>query len=171
MKKNIILIGFMGVGKGTIARELVKRYSYFAIDSDDIIESIENRKIKDIFTHDGEPYFRALEQKCANWIEQNIKSTIVSVGGGFYNVKNLNKLGVVIHLNASFEYIYQGLLNSPNAKRKLKKRPLFQNLSEAKKLYKKRVPIYKELSDYNINTEQKSYKEIAKEIQKIINNL
>ena len=45
---NIVLIGFMGVGKGTVARELVRRSSYFAVDTDDLIESIENKKIKKI---------------------------------------------------------------------------------------------------------------------------
>ena len=45
-KNNIILIGFMGVGKGTVARALVKKSDMFAIDTDDLIESMENRKIK-----------------------------------------------------------------------------------------------------------------------------
>ena len=43
-KNNIILIGFMGVGKGTIARALIKESSMFAIDTDDLIESMENTK-------------------------------------------------------------------------------------------------------------------------------
>ena len=47
-KNNIILIGFMGVGKGTVARALVKKSNMFAIDTDDLIESMENRKIKKI---------------------------------------------------------------------------------------------------------------------------
>ncbi len=62
-KDNIILIGFMGVGKGTVARALVKESSYFAIDTDDLIESIDNRKVKKIFEEDGEVYFRSLEKK------------------------------------------------------------------------------------------------------------
>ena len=57
-KNNIILIGFMGVGKGTIARALIKESSMFAIDTDDLIESMENKKIKKIFEEQGEPYFR-----------------------------------------------------------------------------------------------------------------
>ena len=43
---NIVLIGFMGVGKGSVAREVVKNSSYIAIDTDDLIESMENKKIK-----------------------------------------------------------------------------------------------------------------------------
>ncbi len=51
-KSNIILIGFMGVGKGTVARALVKSSDYFAIDTDDLIESMDNRKVKKIFKED-----------------------------------------------------------------------------------------------------------------------
>ncbi len=46
MKNNIVLIGFMGVGKGTTARAYSKKYNSFIIDTDDLIESKENMKIK-----------------------------------------------------------------------------------------------------------------------------
>ncbi len=46
MKKNIILIGFMGVGKGTVARAFSKKYGIYSIDTDDLIESIENLTIR-----------------------------------------------------------------------------------------------------------------------------
>ncbi|HIP54136.1 MAG TPA: shikimate kinase, partial [Sulfurimonas autotrophica] len=39
--KNIVFIGFMGVGKGSVAREVVKHSDYIAIDTDDLIESME----------------------------------------------------------------------------------------------------------------------------------
>ncbi|HIM94700.1 MAG TPA: shikimate kinase, partial [Campylobacterales bacterium] len=68
MKKNIILIGFMGIGKGTTARAYAEKYGSFIIDTDDLIESKTNQKIKDIFEEKGEKYFRSLEQDCANWI-------------------------------------------------------------------------------------------------------
>ena len=66
--KNIILIGFMGVGKGSVAREVIKNSKYMAIDTDDLIESMENRRIKTIFEQDGEEYFRKLEIQKSNLI-------------------------------------------------------------------------------------------------------
>lgn len=36
----------MGVGKGSIAREIIKHSDYISIDTDDVIESMENRKLK-----------------------------------------------------------------------------------------------------------------------------
>ena len=61
--KNIILIGFMGVGKGSVAREVIKHSEYVAIDTDDLIESMQNMTVKKIFAENGEEHFRALENK------------------------------------------------------------------------------------------------------------
>ena len=151
--ENIILIGFMGVGKGTVARALVKQSNYFAVDTDDLIESLENKKIKKIFEENGEPYFRALEKKCALWCENNITGSIISTGGGFYKQENIKKIGKIIYLQSTFEKILGGIHNSPNAKKKLKKRPLLSNLDEAKKIYNQRVKEYEEVSDIIINVE------------------
>ena len=165
---NTILIGFMGVGKGTIARAYAKKYNEFAIDTDDLIESLENRKIKTIFSEDGEAYFRALEKKCALWIEKNVRNTIISTGGGFYKQENLKKIGKVVLLDSSFDGIYQRLKNHPNSEKKFAKRPLFQNIEEAKKLYNIRVAEYKKVADIILNVENKSIKEIIKELKSLL---
>jgi len=169
LNNNIILIGFMGVGKGTVARALVKATDYFAVDTDDLIESLENRKIKKIFKEDGEPYFRKLEKKCALWCQNNLKNTIISTGGGFYKQPNLKDIGKVIYLESTFEAILEGLRNAPNSKKKFKKRPLLNDLVEAKKIYDQRVKEYKNVADIIINVEdwdeQKAVKNILKAIK------
>jgi len=154
MKKNIILIGFMGVGKGSVAREMVKDSDLVAIDTDDLIESMENREIKKIFAKKGEAYFRNLEQQTANWIESCVENTFISCGGGFYKVDNLKKLGTVVLLDASFDWIHNRLKTAKNSKAKLEKRPLFSKEKEAKKLYKEREKAYKKLADIVVNVEK-----------------
>ncbi len=171
MKKNIILIGFMGVGKGTTARAYAKKYKCFNIDTDDLIESKENRKIKTIFEKEGEEYFRTLEQECANWIEKSVNNTLISCGGGFYKVKNLKKLGTVVFLDASFDWIYNRLSTAENSKAKLKKRPLFSEPKKAKRLYKEREKAYRKVADIIINMENKDLKGIIKEIHKKTNKI
>ena len=157
-KNNIILIGFMGVGKGTVARALVEKSNMFAIDTDDLIESMENRKIKKIFEVEGEAYFRALEKKTALWLEKNVNNTIISTGGGFYKQENINKIGKVVYLKSSFQGILDRINNSPNAANKLKKRPLLQNMEEALKLYNSRVKEYEKVAKIVVDVENKEQK-------------
>jgi shikimate kinase len=167
MKNNILLIGFMGVGKGTIARAFAKEYKVYNIDTDDLIESKENKTIVKIFSKFGESYFREKEQETANWLECCVKGTLISCGGGFYKVKNLNKIGKVVLLDASFEWIYNRLKNAKNAEAKLAKRPLFKDLEKAKALYKERKKAYKKVANYIVNVEDKKEKDILKELAKI----
>ncbi len=152
-KNNIILIGFMGVGKGTIARALVKSTNKFAIDTDDLIESMENRKIKKIFKKYGESYFRDLEKKCAIWLENSVNDTIISTGGGFYKQENLSKIGKVVYLKSSFEGIIQRIENSPNAQSKFKKRPLLKELDKARELFNQRVRQYEAVANVVVDVE------------------
>ncbi|RBQ27478.1 shikimate kinase [Arcobacter sp. CECT 9188] len=161
---NIILIGFMGVGKGTVARALVKESNMYSIDTDDLIESMENRRIKKIFSQDGEPYFRNLEKKTALWLESSVQNTIISTGGGFYKQENLQDIGLVIYLKSSFEGILKRIKKAPNAKNKLRKRPLLQNKKEALKLYNTRALEYGKVANIIVDVENRDLQDIVKEI-------
>ena len=156
----------MGVGKGTTARAYSKKYGVFNVDTDDLIESKENMRIKEIFKKYGEKRFRLLEQECANWIENSVDNSFISCGGGFYKVDNIKKLGVIVLLDASYDWIYNRLSTAKNAKAKLKKRPLFSEPKKAKKLYKEREKDYKKIADIVIDVEKKDLADIIKEIHK-----
>jgi len=164
MKKNIILIGFMGIGKGTTARAFTKKYGTYIIDTDDLIESKENKEVKKIFKKKGEAYFREQEQETADWIEKCIQGTFISCGGGFYKVNNLKKLGTVVLLDASFEWIHHRLKSAENSRSKLAKRPLFSKEEEAKSLYNEREKAYKNVADVIINVENRTIDEVISEI-------
>jgi shikimate kinase len=164
--KNVVLIGFMGVGKGSVAREVVKHSDYIAIDTDDLIESMENRKIKAIFEAEGEKYFRKLEKSIAKWLESSVKNTLISTGGGFYKQENLKKIGTIVLLDSPFDAIIKRIKEHPNAVKKLKKRPLLADLKAAKKLYDARRPEYLKLADIVIDVTDKSAKECSKELLK-----
>ena len=168
MAKNIVLIGFMGVGKGQIARELAEQMSTYAVDCDDLIESLMNMKVKKIFSLYGEQRFRDLEKQTARWLEKNVKKTVISTGGGFVNVPNLKKIGTIVYLHADYTFIIDRIMAHPNAAKKIKKRPLLQDLPAAKKLYQTRLPIYKGVADYIINVTKKSPSDISAEIRKIL---
>lgn len=168
-KNNIILIGFMGVGKGTLARALVKKSNYFAIDTDDLIESLENRRIKKIFAKNGELYFRNLEKKTALWLENSVQNTIISTGGGFYKQENLENIGTVIYLKSSFEGILTRIKKAPNSKAKIKKRPLLKNKKEALKLYNQRSVEYEKVANIIVDVENRDIDLVVNEILGRIN--
>ena len=167
-KNNIVLIGFMGVGKGTIARALYKETGLFPLDCDDLIESAYNLKIKEIFAKFGEDEFRKTEKKLDKIIEKNVSNAIISTGGGFYKVPNLKKLGTIIYLKSDFESIIKRIETSPNAKKKLAKRPLLKDLKEAKKLFEKREDEYEKVADFIVDVRDKSTKIVALKIKELI---
>ncbi len=156
----------MGVGKGTTARAFSKKYGTYIIDTDDLIESKENKEVKKIFEKKGEAYFRKQEQETANWIEKCVTGTLISCGGGFYKVKNLKKLGTVVLLDASFEWIHDRLKKAKNSESKLAKRPLFSEEEAARKLYNEREKAYKKVADVIIDVENLSLEEQIKQIAK-----
>lgn len=164
--KNIVLIGFMGVGKGRIGRELAKNLGVFALDCDDLIQSANNAKIKEIFAEFGEEYFRKQEKNLAIFLEKNVKNAVISTGGGFYRVPNLKKIGKIIYLKSDFESIINTIKSSPNAQKKISKRPLLSNLTAAKELFLKREKEYETLADIIIDVRKKSIKDIILQIKK-----
>jgi shikimate kinase len=164
--KNVVLIGFMGVGKGSVAREVIKHSEYITIDTDDLIESMENKKIKKIFQEDGEKHFRDIERKVGHWLQTSIKNTLISTGGGFYKQKNIKDVGTIVLLDSPFEEIIKRIKEHPNAVRKIKKRPLLNDMAQAKKLYEERRPEYLEIADIVVDVTGKSAYDCAKEILK-----
>lgn len=168
MKKNIVLIGFMAVGKGAVARELCALTGRIGLDCDDMIESMYNKKIKEIFAEFGEKKFRKIEQKLATFLAKNVNGAIISTGGGFYKVKKLKKIGKVIYLKSSFDGIIKRIKSAPNYEKKLAKRPLLQDLQKARMLHESRDKEYMKKADFVILSQDKSPAKIAKEILKIL---
>ncbi|WP_078424147.1 shikimate kinase [Campylobacter pinnipediorum] len=163
--ENLVLIGFMGAGKSSVARELAKSLKMFNLDSDNLIENSEGMSIPRIFETKGESYFRDLEKKLCSFLAKNITNAIISTGGGFVNTKSIKQIGKIIYLKSSFEFIIQRLQNGENSKADFEKRPLLKNLDEAKKIFLQREEIYQKKADIVVCIENKTLKQIAKEIK------
>jgi len=106
---RIFLIGFMGAGKTTVGELLAKRMKFSYYDTDQMIVSDERREIVEIFSSDGEEYFRDLETKKLQEIEDS-DETVFSTGGGIIlresNRKILNR-NFSVYLKASYETIFE----------------------------------------------------------------
>ncbi len=80
---KIYLVGFMASGKSTVARALASRLRWRWEDVDDLIERRERMTIADIFTRQGEPYFRAAEKEILRLL-QPMRHVVVATGGGTF---------------------------------------------------------------------------------------
>jgi len=79
----IVLIGFMGAGKTTTARDLAALRGMRAHDADQLIEARAGRTIGDLFARDGEPEFRALEEEVVGELLRGVGAgDVVSMSGG-----------------------------------------------------------------------------------------
>lgn len=161
--RHIILIGFMGVGKSTISRELRYQSSRREIDTDHWIEQREGRKIAEIFETEGEEYFRDLETAVIDEFG-DMKPAIISCGGGMalreLNVRKLRAMGSIVLLTADPETIYERVRNHND-------RPVLNgnmNVEFISQLMEKRRPYYERAATVTVRTDGRMISDIAKEI-------
>ena len=84
----------MGAGKTTVGMELAKKLNYKFIDTDHSIENDQSREIKDIFSQDGESFFRNLETLKLKELT-NVENAVISTGGGII-LKDENRSSIRI---------------------------------------------------------------------------
>lgn len=164
--KNIILIGFMGTGKTTIATQVANRLKMRYVSTDGLIEKREKRTINEIFTDSGEDYFRDVESAVIREIS-GMDGLVVDTGGGAVirdeNIANLKSGGVVICLTAedgvimerTKKYKHRPLLNVEDPKRKIRD------------LMAKRAPLYAK-ADHSIDTGKLTARQVVDEIMRIV---
>jgi 3-dehydroquinate dehydratase-2 len=164
MKKNIILIGFMGSGKTTLGLKLSYRMKMPVEDTDKLIEQREGKTISDIFKDEGEEYFRDKETELLEEISTRSYARIISVGGGTpvkrENRELLKKCGTVVYLRVKPETVYERLKNDTT-------RPLLacdDPLSRIRELLDSRSGAYEESADIIVDVDDKSNEEILKKI-------
>jgi shikimate kinase len=128
--KNIILVGFMGSGKTTIAMKLSHLLGMRYISTDDLIEKREKRTINEIFMKDGEEYFRNVESEALRDV-CSMENVIIDLGGGGVlrdeNWEYMRASGIVISLKADAsaimertkKYKHRPLLNVEDPKQKI----------------------------------------------------
>lgn len=147
---NIYLIGFMGVGKSTVAKMLSDKLDFELIDTDIEIEKRENRSINEIFSQNGEEYFREKEKELIEELSKK-DNMIISCGGGIIksdvNIVNMKKSGSVVLLEASPEIIYNRVKDDNN-------RPLLVSnpgIEGIKKLMKEREESYNKAFTHKVD--------------------
>ena len=146
MEKNIVLIGMMGSGKTTVGGLLAKRFRRPFVDTDALIEEREGRSIPEIFSRDGEAFFRSLELKLSRELSGR-SGLVIACGGGLPTqaeaIAALKQNGLVFWLDRDPGETYDGL--------DVSHRPLARSGREDFiRRYQGRAPLYRKWSDHII---------------------
>ena len=162
MKKNLVLLGMMAVGKTTLGKIVAKKQELKFIDIDASIEKKNSMTIKEIFKKKGEKFFRMEEEKeVLKSLEKN--NCVIALGGGAFMNKtvreNILKNAISIWLSVDIKTLNQRIKWN-------RKRPLLKEENNQKKiteLYAERKDIYK-LANHQIACDKLSKENIAEKI-------
>lgn len=136
----VVITGFMGAGKTTVAAALAERLGCRAIDLDEFIAGRERRTAQMIIDEDGEPRFRELETEALR-AALRTDACVVALGGGAWAIERNRALvaehaALTVWLDAPFELCWERIEGCGQT------RPLARERSKALKLYHERRAHY-----------------------------
>lgn len=149
--RTVALVGMMGSGKSAIGRALSLRLGVPFLDSDAEIEAAANATIAEIFTRDGEAFFRDREAEVISRLLTG-EPVVLSTGGGAYmaerNRTAISSKGVAVWLDADLPVLWDRVRHKDS-------RPLLKGpdpKGTLARIYDERVPIYR-LADLFVKTQ------------------
>ncbi|HID48509.1 MAG TPA: shikimate kinase AroK [Chromatiales bacterium] len=166
---NIFLVGPMGAGKTTIGRLLAEALGKEFLDSDHEIEARTGASIPWIFDVEGEEGFRKREAAVIDDLTQR-HNVVLATGGGAVldetNRRHLRNRGTVIYLAADVDHLLRRTRHDRN-------RPLLQTddpRSRLEALLRIRDPLYREVADIVLQTDQSSVRHAVERIIRALKN-
>lgn len=137
----IIITGFMGAGKTTVAITLSRKLGCAVVDLDHFVTERTGRTPQAIIDEDGEERFRELEsQALSDALETGYAQTI-ALGGGTWTIEINRALikehnGFTVWLDAPFKLCWQRIATESRS------RPLARDFNSARELYDERRAVY-----------------------------
>lgn len=163
MIKNLYLIGFMGVGKSTIARALRKRTGWELVDMDALIVRQQGMPVAQIFAEKGEEEFRRIETETLAKISER-DHQIISCGGGVpmrrENVRIMKGNGICLLLTAS-PYVILKRVEKDTSRPLLQGKKSIRGISG---LIKERMPYYEQACDERVSVNGRTVRMVVDEI-------
>jgi shikimate kinase len=139
--QSIVITGFMGAGKTSVARALAHRLACEMIDLDEFIAGREGRTAQAIIEEEGEQRFREIESAALRDALAIREARVIALGGGTWTLEHNRALireqrTLTVWLDAPFELCWQRIENEIHA------RPLARERASALALYDERREIY-----------------------------
>lgn len=164
---RIVLIGYRGTGKSTVARHLAALLGWDCVDSDDEIEARAGKTIAAVFSEQGEPVFRDLETAVLVDLSARDRVVLSAGGGAVLRAENRAALAAgskIVWLRAAPETILSRMRGDANT---ATQRPALSGENaeaEVVELLKRRTPLYQECADTVVDTDHRTPPEVAAEI-------
>ncbi len=162
---NIVLIGYRGTGKSTVAKLLAERLHWTCVDSDSRIERRTGKTVSEIFALRGEQAFRDQESEVVAELAGQDRLVLALGGGAVLREENRRAIaesGWVIWLQAEPETI-QARIEADALGRRPDLTPL-GGAEEIVQLLRERSKIYSQCANHQVDTEGKTPDEIANTI-------
>lgn len=164
--QRVVLIGFSGSGKSTVARMLADHLGMAVVDTDALVEAQAGRPISQIFAEDGEPAFRALERDAVRTAALEHGVVVATGGGAFRDAESRRLLaegGVIVLLEARPETIVARIAAHGSEPRPLLAGKDVEALSRIRVLKAVRQPFYA-LADLTVHTDALDIDSVVAEI-------
>jgi 3-dehydroquinate synthase len=146
--RHVWLVGMPGAGKSVVGPALAERLGMAFVDTDHEVERAAVRSIPDLFEHDGEEAFRALETRALCEASEGAGSVIATGGGAVLaeeNRRTMRRTGLVVHLHVDAADAAARLERTRTA------RPLLADPGAWSRLAAEREPLYAEIADVSIS--------------------
>ena len=167
-KRNIFLVGPMGAGKSTIGKHLADQLHMEFYDSDVEIERRTGADIAWVFDVEGEGGFRKREEQVIGDLTEMQGIVLATGGGAIKSTQTRNRLsarGIVVYLETPIEKQFARTQRD-------KRRPLLQTEEDPRdvliRLSEEREPLYQEVADYVVRTDEQSAKLVANQIAQLL---
>lgn len=167
----VFLIGYMASGKSVVGRQLAHSLGCRFVDTDEWIEARTCKTIPQIFSEDGEDFFREKEKECLEFLLDK-DNMVIATGGGMpcFNdsISLMNELGETIYLSAQKQTLVNRLWTEKSNRPKISSCNTQEELTNVvSKHLSERGEFYKQ-SKYTMAVDDKSVLQITLEIKQEI---
>ena len=166
---RIVLIGYRGSGKSTVATLLSGQLHWPVVSTDNLIVRQIGRPIADFVREEGWPAFRKVESTVIAGIDPALQQ-IIDCGGGVIespeNMTCLTQESTVVWLNVPEQVVLERLVRAGD-------RPLLSESDMAGDVlinYRRRLPLYRRYADLELNTATRTPAQICRSITDFIAN-
>jgi shikimate kinase len=163
MVRRIVIVGFMGCGKTTVARALAARLDCGLVDLDAVVAAQQRMSVPNLISERGESGFREVETAALQLVLDRHTPRIIALGGGAWTLERnrdlINKHDCLsVWLDAPFDLCWQRISEHSAL------RPLAPKEATARSLYRERQPLYALANLRVAVTHQASADDLAAEI-------